>query len=69
MPGPATERAMTIEEACASILGPETAHAIILGQGIQWAVVAAMAAATTDDDPEALAAIDRHRAQKREERA
>lgn len=49
---------MTIEEACAEILGAQIAHAIITTQGVRWAVVAAMADARTSDNPAALAAID-----------
>jgi hypothetical protein len=49
---------MNIREACASIMGEKLALAIIADQGIHWAVVAAMAEATTDDDPAAIAAID-----------
>jgi len=48
---------MTIEQALFSILGDEAAHAIIADQGIHWAVVAAMAVATTADDPRAIKAI------------
>lgn len=48
---------MSTEEACYSILGAELAHAIIADQGLSWAVVAAMAEATTDDNPEAIAAL------------
>jgi Trk K+ transport system NAD-binding subunit len=54
---------MSIEEACHAILGDQAAHGIITEQGIHWAVVAAMAAATTNDDPQALAAIRRHNAE------
>jgi hypothetical protein len=39
-------------------MGEKLALAIIADQGIHWAVVAAMAEATTDDDPAAIAAID-----------
>lgn len=53
---------MSIESACAEILGPEVAHAIITDHGVYWAVAVAMAAATVSDDPAALAAIDRFRA-------
>lgn len=45
---------MTIEEAVHSILGGEVAHAIIADMGVHWAVVAAVAKATTADDPEAI---------------
>lgn len=48
---------MSIEEAVFSILGDETGHAIIAEQGIHWGVLAAMAAATTNDDQRAVAAI------------
>jgi hypothetical protein len=56
---------MSIEEACHSILGDQAAHGIITEQGIHWAVVAAMAAARTDDDPDALDAIDLYRGKSR----
>ena len=56
---------MTIHEAVHAILGDRLAHAIIADQGIHWAVVAAMAQATTDDDPRALAAINAWRAEQK----
>lgn len=51
---------MTIEEACHAILGDQLAHAIIGSMGVHWAVVAAMAQATTDDDPAALQSINEY---------
>lgn len=45
---------MTIETACALIMGDELAHSIITDMGLHWAVVAAMAEAKTTDDPEAI---------------
>jgi hypothetical protein len=48
---------MDINAACHAILGDELANAIITDQGTHWAVVTAMAQATTDDDPRAIAAI------------
>ena len=51
---------MTAEEACHAILGDELAHSIISDMGVGWAVVAAMADATTDDDPEAIEALRAH---------
>lgn len=55
-----TKGEMTIEEACHSILGGEVAHAIITEQSLEWAIVAAMAAARTSHPPEAIAAIKLH---------
>ena len=54
-----------LDEALAIILGPKTADAISLDMGQRWAVVAAMAAATTDMDPRALATIRKHVASKK----
>ena len=48
---------MTTEEACHAILGDALACSIISSMGVHWAVVAAMAKATTDDDPRALKAL------------
>jgi len=48
---------MGIHEAVAAIIGDQRAHDITMDQGIHWAVVAAMAEATTDHDPEAIAFI------------
>ncbi|MBZ9973463.1 hypothetical protein LB517_27930 [Mesorhizobium sp. BR1-1-12] len=48
---------LSIEEACRVILGNKLAASIIADQGIHWAVVAAMAQATTGDDRRALKAI------------
>jgi hypothetical protein len=48
---------MTIEEAIHAILGDQTAHAIISDMGVHWAIIAAMSAATTADDPTAIATI------------
>lgn len=48
---------MTIEQACFEILGDEAGHAIIADMGVNWAVVAAMAAATTNDSKDAIDTI------------
>lgn len=56
---------MTIDEALAEILGPKIAHDITMDMGRHWAVVAAMARATTDQSAEAIATI-RRRVQARE---
>lgn len=58
---------MTIEDACAAIMGRDLADKIIVDQGLPWAVVAAMCQATTDDDPEALAAINKWNESQRDE--
>lgn len=56
---------MSIEEALFAILGDEAGHAIIADMGVNWAIVAAMSAATTADDPRAIATIREYtRAQK-----
>jgi hypothetical protein len=55
---------MAIEEAIFSILGDEAGHAIIADMGLHWAIVAAVAKATTADDPRAIAAIREYRAQQ-----
>lgn len=51
---------MTLDQALEIILGPEVATKICLQQGQHWAVVAAMALATTDQDPEAIETLRRH---------
>jgi len=51
---------MTLDEALAIILGPKVAHDITMSQGQHWAIVAAMARATADQDPEAIATLRRH---------
>ena len=56
---------MTLDEALAIILGPEIADATTMDQGQHWAVVAAMARATTDQNPEAIATIRRHVAERK----
>lgn len=48
---------MNIREAVSAIIGDKAARAIIADQGLHWAVIAAMAAAKTSDDPRAIAAI------------
>jgi hypothetical protein len=53
-------KAMTIDEALAIILGPELADSISLDMGQHWAIVAAMARATTDQDPEAIRTLREH---------
>lgn len=55
---------MTIEEACASIMGEKLAAAIIADQGIRWCIVAAVAQATTADDPVALHTIRAYMAEQ-----
>lgn len=49
---------MNIETAVAHVLGDKLANAIILDQGIHWAVVAAMAACKISHGPKVKAAID-----------
>jgi hypothetical protein len=51
---------MTLDEALAAILGAKCAHDITMDQGQHWAVVAATARATTDQDPEAIATLRAH---------
>lgn len=48
---------MRIEDAVASIIGKDLADAIINGQGIHWAIVAAMAEAKAFRDREAVECI------------
>jgi hypothetical protein len=48
---------MNIQEACAAIMGDRLANAIIADRGLHWCVVAAMAQATTADNPTALRVI------------
>ena len=50
---------MTLSAACRAILGPASDR-IEAQQGLRWAVVAAMAAARTSDDPEALRTLREH---------
>jgi hypothetical protein len=57
---------MTVEQAVKTILGKRLAQSIITDRGLHWAVVAAMAAATTDDDSEAIATIRAHIRRERE---
>ena len=45
---------MNVETACHIILGDKLAHSIISDMGVHWAVIAAMAKATTADDPQAI---------------
>lgn len=59
---------MTIEEACCSIMGDKLANAIIMDQGVHWAVVAAMADARTSHDPEAIATLRAYVREKRNSR-
>ena len=56
---------MTLDEALAVILGPKIADDITVSHGRHWAVVAAMARATTDQSPEAISVIRAHVAQER----
>lgn len=51
---------MNLDEALAAILGPKVAHDITMDQGRHWAIVAAMACATTDQDAEAIATLRAH---------
>lgn len=48
---------MSVEEACRWILGRKIADAIIDDMGLRWTIVTAMAAATTNDNPEAIKAL------------
>lgn len=50
---------MAIEEACRIILGRNLSLTIENEQGLRWAIVAAMAVATKDDNPEAIEALRR----------
>lgn len=59
---------MNIHEACAAILGKDIARSVIEGMGIHWCVVAAMAEASTDDNPAALAAIRAWNAEQKAKR-
>lgn len=56
---------MTLEDACRSILGRAAADAIISDQGLNWAAVAAMAAARNSHDSRALKRLDEHLAECR----
>ena len=51
---------MSVEEACRLILGRACADAITGDMGLHWTIVAAMSAATTDDDPRAIATLREH---------
>lgn len=59
---------MSLEDALAEILGPKIAHDITMHQGRHWAVVAAVALATTDQNPVAIATLRQHVAKLRRER-
>lgn len=48
---------MEIEEAIASILGDDLANAVIVNQGLEWAVKVAEAKISADEDPKAVATI------------
>ena len=48
---------MSVEEACRAILRPVVADRVIAKMGLRWAIVTAMAAARTTDDPEAIEVI------------
>jgi hypothetical protein len=61
------EPALSIEQACRVILGNKLAESIIEEQGVHWAVVAATMEARTSDDPRALAAIRKWRADAKAE--
>ena len=56
---------MSLDDALAIILGPKIAHDITVGQGRHWAVVAAVARATIDQDPEAIRVLREHVATRR----
>ncbi len=56
---------MTVSEAISIILGPDLAHDITMSQGEHWAVVAAVASATTDMDPDAISTLRDHIAKRR----
>jgi len=60
---------MSLDGALATILGSKIAHDITMSQGRHWAVVAAMARATTDQDPEAIRVLREHVAARRKETA
>ena len=51
---------MTLDDALAEILGPKIAHDITMAQGQHWALVAAMARATTDQSAQAIQTIRDH---------
>jgi hypothetical protein len=48
---------MTLEEACATVLGKDAADSIIADQGVLWCAVAAIAAARTSHPRPALEAL------------
>lgn len=54
-----TAAEMSVEEAIRVVLGNKLAESITASQGMHWAFVAAVSSARTDDDPRALAAIDK----------
>ena len=51
---------LSLETACERVLGKRAAKAIIDGQGLRWAIVAAVAAARTTDDAQAIAELKRY---------
>ncbi len=57
---------MSLWNACRSILGIARADEIINDMGLKWAVVAAIADAKKDDNPEAIAALHEYLRQWRE---
>lgn len=59
---------MTLEQACAAVLGKKAAEAIIKDQGLAWCAVAAIAAAKTSDPPQALKALRSYLDQQRRSR-
>ena len=58
---------MHLDEALAIILGPKLADEISMHLGRHWAVVAAVARATTDQNPKAIAVIRAHIAKQRQD--
>ena len=58
---------MNIREACSSIMGKSLARSIIADMGVNWAVVAAMAEATVEDDAVAIQTIRAWVAQNKSE--
>jgi hypothetical protein len=50
---------MSVEDACRWILGRHRADSLIAEMGLRWAIVAAMAQATQNDNPEAVDALRR----------
>lgn len=51
---------MTVEEACAAIMGDELFNSVFMDMGLHWAVVAAVADPRAAEHPEALAVLREH---------